>query len=262
MLKKYIILLFVSLVLMTSDRVIGFSSVKTVLQIPLMPISYGLYNVGYTVNGLIKFVVSLPSVYQENVEMEGKVKDLEESLVRFDDLLSENKALRQQLNIAGERNSKEVMASVIGIDDSKGSVLLLIDKGARDGLEEDMVAVQGKSLIGRITKVNRVSSYVLPIMSTQSKVPVKVLTGGDKIVKGLLVGELNKNIVLTEVLQRDEIRSGDLIVVSGEGGVYPAGLLVGRVNEIVSKDNELFKKATVEPVWTLESLRTVFVDIK
>ncbi len=262
MLRRYIILLFISLVLITSDRVIGFGSVKTVLQVPLMPISYGLYSVGYTVDGLVKFIVSLPSVYQENLKMQDKIKSLEESLVRYDDLVEENKALRQQLNIAGERSGQKVMASVVGIDDSNGAIFILINKGARDGLKEDMIVVLGKSLVGRITKVNRVSSYVLPIISTQSKVPVKVLTGGDDVVKGLLVGELNKNIVLTEVLQKDEIHTGDLIVVSGEGGIYPTGLLVGRVGEITSKDNELFKKATVEPVWVLEDLRTVFIDIK
>ena len=98
--------------------------------------------------------------------------------------------------------------------------------GARDGIVDGWAATDGLGLVGRISGVGRTSSRVVLLTDSNSRVPVAIQPSGQR---AIVAGD-NSNAPPLEFLESHErVRPGDRIVTSGDGGVLPAGLLVGTV---------------------------------
>jgi rod shape-determining protein MreC len=103
---------------------------------------------------------------------------------------------------------------------------VLINVGARDGIRDGWATMDGIGLVGRISGVGERTSRVILLTESNSRVPVTVQPSGQK---ALLSGDNSMLPPLDFLEARDEIRPGDRVVSSGDGGVFPAGLLVGQV---------------------------------
>lgn len=113
------------------------------------------------------------------------------------------------------------------------SVLLNVG-GARDGIMDGWAVTDGLGLVGRISGVGQRSSRVLLLTDNTSRVPVTIQPSGQRAV---LTGDNSSLPVLDFIEDFEEVRPGDRVVSSGDGGVFPAGLLVGNV--VMARDGRL-----------------------
>ncbi|MCC6306418.1 MAG: rod shape-determining protein MreC [Rhodobacteraceae bacterium] len=103
---------------------------------------------------------------------------------------------------------------------------VILNVGARDGIRDGWAAMDGLGLAGRISGVGERSARVLLLTDPSSRVPVVIQPSGQR---AILSGD-NSAAPPLEFLERPElVRPGDRAVTSGDGGVLPAGLLVGQV---------------------------------
>jgi rod shape-determining protein MreC len=103
---------------------------------------------------------------------------------------------------------------------------VLLNVGARDGIRDGWATMDGIGLVGRISGVGERTSRVILLTDTSSRIPVTVQPSGQK---ALLSGD-NSTIPPLEFLEdSDQVSPGDRVVTSGDGGVFPADLLVGEV---------------------------------
>jgi rod shape-determining protein MreC len=86
--------------------------------------------------------------------------------------------------------------------------------------------MDGIGLVGRIAGVGARTSRVILLTDTNSRVPVTVQPSGQR---AMIVGDNTAAPPLEFVENLDLVRPGDRVVSSGDGGVFPAGLLVGQV---------------------------------
>ena len=111
---------------------------------------------------------------------------------------------------------------------------VLINVGARDGILDGWATMDGIGVVGRISGVGERTARVILLTDTNSRIPVTVQPSGQK---GLLSGD-NTALPPLEFLEKaDEVRPGDRVVSSGDGGMFPAGLLVGQV--VLGNDRRL-----------------------
>ncbi|MFQ8433384.1 rod shape-determining protein MreC [Amaricoccus sp. W119] len=101
-----------------------------------------------------------------------------------------------------------------------------INVGAADGVADGAAAVDGLGLVGRVAGVADRSARVLLLSDSSSRVPVTILPSG---ARAILSGDMTAAPVLEFLDQADEIRPGDRVVTSGDGGLFPADVLVGQV---------------------------------
>lgn len=120
------------------------------------------------------------------------------------------------------------------------SVLLNVG-AARDGIKDGWAVTDGLGLVGRISGVGRNSSRVLLLTDSASRVPVTIQPSGQR---GLLAGDNSALPVLDFIEAPEEVRPGDRVVSSGDGGVFPAGLLVGSV--VLARDGRLRLRLTAD----------------
>ena len=103
---------------------------------------------------------------------------------------------------------------------------VLLNVGARDGIRDGWATMDGIGLAGRISGVGNTTARVILLTDSNSRIPVTVQPSGQK---ALLTGD-NTSAPPLEFLEKpDLVRPGDRVISSGDGGVFPAGLLVGQV---------------------------------
>lgn len=256
--RTFFILLFVSLFLLITDRTIGFGLIRGVVQTIFAPIEVGLHELGLKTYDKIVFLLKLPAIYGENKELRKEVFELRGLAAENESLQEENKVLKEQLGVQIEGKKVEISAKVLGEESDGAKVCVLINQGEAGGVGINDVAVVRKFLVGKVVNVSKRQAMVLPVFSNESKVPVYVLSS-DKKISGLAVGQYNSQVKLTEVLQDENFKIGDLVVTSGSAGVYPSGLLVGKVEKINKDKNTLFQEAELSMFWNMKELDNVFI---
>lgn len=113
------------------------------------------------------------------------------------------------------------------------SVLLNVG-GARDGIMDGWAVTDGLGLVGRIAGVGEKTSRVLLLTDNTSRVPVTIQPSGQR---AMLSGDNSILPALDFIEDSEEVRPGDRVISSGDGGVFPAGLLVGSV--VQARDGRL-----------------------
>ena len=143
-------------------------------------------------------------------------------------------------------------------------ILIIIDKGTQSGLSVNMAVISiNNGLIGRIVEIGPNWSKVLLITDADSSVSSLndrtrelAVTKGTK---GDPVSDKYGFVKLTYLATDADIITGDIITTSGFGGVFPKGILIGKVKEVKLEANGLTKYAHIEPASDLKRLEEVVV---
>ena len=154
-------------------------------------------------------------------------------------------------------------ARVVGVSLGDLHEYFFLDKGAADGVREDMVITSSEGIAGVVDQVYRHYSRFMLVSASQSRIGVKVLRRESRA-GGVLTGKgVDRALLQAEYFSRDDdIQVGDMLVTSGIGGKYPSGLYVGKVREVETDVTGLQKLARIEPAANLNHLDRVFVVLR
>lgn len=222
-----------------------------------------VHGVGTWVSGTVNAVGELRRLRAELDELRAQIASYERSLVDVNELQIENAGLREQLGLTRVYPFDQIPAEVIAVDPAGGTTIV-VNKGSRHGVELGMsvVAFQNgmRGLVGRIVTAGIAASTVMPIYDVGSYVSgrhqgsrYEGITQG----RGLAGGTLSMSLVPKAA--RAEIGFGDLVLTSGLGGLYPRGLHIGRVEEVIPKRYEESLELVIEPIIDFSRLEFVFI---
>ncbi len=196
---------------------------------------------------------------EERDELAGERNRLLSRVAELEAAERQNVALRRQLEAEGiEIKGRLLVAQTAGVVDQGGVSLILINKGSADGIKEGQAVLSDGVLVGRIRRVSERSATVQPPQSLGSIIPVSIRYGSE-VTKGVVEGNYNLTTQLNQVLLEEKLEEGSIILTSGEGGTYPANLVVGKVGTVRREASQLFQSAEVELLWDIGQLETVFV---
>lgn len=141
-------------------------------------------------------------------------------------LEDENRSLRDLLNFHPGPTASYITARVVA--DTGGAFVrsVLINAGTRDGVARGQAVVSGEGLVGRVTQAGDRSARVLLMTDLNSRIPVVV---GEARKRAILAGDNSDNPRLIYADAKTPLDAGELIVTSGEGGVFKPGLPIGVV---------------------------------
>lgn len=165
-------------------------------------------------------------VHEQNVELRRELQRMQSWREAALQLEQKNAQLLALNNVRLSPRLVFVTGEVLTDSGSPFRQSVLVNTGREDGVEDGAAVVDGLGLVGRIAGVGDRAARVLLITDGSSRLPIEVRPSGQR---GLLAGD-NRSAPLIEFLdQSDEIRPGDRVVTSGDGGILPPGLLVGQV---------------------------------
>ena len=217
-----------------------------------------------------KWVFNKIDDYKELVNIREKYQDLLPEVDRIDSLMSENAELRKQLESMKEEldidytiNEYDFLnATVISRNISYWYNTITIDKGSYNGVEVDMVVVNSQGLIGKIVSTTTFTSEVklLTTSDTNNKISVAISSNNKKLYGLIKEYNYNNNYLEVEGISNTEsVSIGDLVYTSGLGGVFPSGILIGKVSKIETDEYDLAKIINVSPIADFDDINYVAI---
>ncbi len=252
---KYI---FISFFILT----LGFSGllnpVRGVFQKVAFPIQIGLRDMGLNVKGTFEFLANLSKLRGENMALLEENAQLEAEVVELKKLAWENEALKDQLNVEDSPVLGEdlFLVNIMGNPSDLTRSSVLIDRGSSQGVRVGDVILRGNVLVGRVQETLETRSVVSLATSPNMIITVFDLDSGTE---GVAVGRYGMYVDMTRILPSEEIHMGDTVVTSGKDGLFPFGLVVGRVTEVSEISTEPVKSARLESSLDLSDLKKGFL---
>ncbi|MBP2633260.1 MAG: mreC: rod shape-determining protein MreC [Firmicutes bacterium] len=203
------------------------------------------------------------TVYQQNKMLKSEIEQLRQTQVNITEITAENERLH---NVLGYKQAAVqfdlITARVIARDPSNWTSTIVINRGTDDEIAKDMAVVTPQGLVGNVVSVAKNSARVQLILDRRSSVGGLVQRPESRVA-GIIAGDNNNKMMVRMInIPRDaDIVEGDQIVTSGFGGIYPKGISLGEVENIVNDDGGLLKYAVLKPSVDFQKLEEVSVIV-
>jgi rod shape-determining protein MreC len=201
--------------------------------------------------GIIDDFQSYARIYEQNQELRRELQQMRAWREAALQLEQKYAKLLDLNNVRVDPQLTHVTGVVLADSGSPFRHSVLLNVGARDGIRDGWATMDGLGLVGRISGVGQTTSRVVLLTDANSRVPVTVQPSGQR---AILSGDNTDLPPLDFIEKSDLVRPGDRVVSSGDGGVFPAGLLVGQV--VLGPDRR-FRVALSADYLRLEFLRVL-----
>lgn len=218
--------------------------------------------VGKGIGGIGEYFGSIKALRAENEALKNVNTALQKQISDMQGLSDENDELRKMLDLREKQTSIDmVAASVSAKDPSNWYSSLTINRGSDHGIKINQPVVNSnRELVGRIVRVGGDWAEVVTILDTRSSVGATVKRSKEiGIAEGNSELRVDGKCRLGYVERTADIAVGDFVETSGLGGIFPKGLVIGKIVEVHDENATMSKAATIEPLADIVKLNEVFV---
>lgn len=195
------------------------------------------------------------------LELERENQSMQLRVMQGEAALKENDRLRAQFGVTRQYPWNKKLARVVARDPANWWRTIQIDRGSRDGVTNNAPVFTAAGLVGRVSEVGFAQSQVILLGDPACRVAVLV---GETREHGIIApsssSPLDDTLVELSYLSRhSKLIPGQLVVTSGEGGIFPPGIIVGQVADIRAAGYGLYKEARVSLAVKMNQLEEVWV---
>lgn len=235
---SFVILIFISIVAIFAGRsennvIVSVGAGIVDIMAPIMAVAVMPLDILRESGGAIKTYLF---VHGKNLQLEEDNKKLRIQIARLYQVQKENEKMRELLKYIKEIEYKYVTAKVVGNASGPFARSALINAGEDDAVLKGQAVVMDGGLVGRIIEVGHHSSRVLLLTDINSRVPVISM---DSRERSILSGNNTENPKLTYLPKQSKIADGEVMVTSGDGDVFPPGIMVGRAYKLSDSSYEV-----------------------
>lgn len=252
-LKVFLTLVLISFLIFILDIFHFLTLPKSLAFYITNPISFGLFTTYKNIGKQFYFIFQARLSTQENKALKEQIGSLLSENAKLRKNLAETENLLSQKQHLDPQTYNLIPTRPIGI-----GRYLKIDKGSLDNIKVGEAIVFNENLIGKIIAVSEKSSNIQLLTDPDSKIAA-FSQGLEGRAKGILLGQFGTEIILDKILHEEKISAGDLVYTEGTEGLFPRGLILGRVAEVIEQQNQVFKTAKVVPIFDISDLDLVFV---
>jgi rod shape-determining protein MreC len=201
--------------------------------------------------------VNLRQVRQQNEDLQKQLAQLRLERAAISEDAVEAHRLRQLLDFKQHYITATVAAQVIGTSGSDQSRLLILDKGASDGLKPGMAVITPDGAVGKLRDVFAGTSQLLLLSDPTSGAGVFLQSTR---IRAILKGSATGQIVIGNLTPDSRIKPGEKVLTSGGDMVFPRGLAVGTIESIrPDPEHQPYTLITLKPAANLNQLEEVLV---
>ena len=175
---------------------------------------------------LLRDFQSYQRIYQQNQELRRELQQMKSWKEAALQLEQENARLLDLNSVRLDPRHTHVTGVVMADSGSPFRQSVLLNVGRRDGVLDGWATMDGLGLVGRISGVGQNASRVILLTDTTSRIPAGIQPSGQN---AIVVGDNTGSPPIDFLEGPDLVRPGDRVVSSGDGGVFPAGLVIGQV---------------------------------
>lgn len=237
---------------------------ERIVTVVLAPVEYAVSKVGYAVRHTGTSVGELLSVYQNNQALKEENENLRRAIIDNTEIVAENARLKALLDYRKAAPQFDtVVAAVVARDPAAWTNIIVINRGTAHGIAKDMAVVTPQGLVGSVVQAYGSSAKVQLILDPRSAVGGLVQRPESRVA-AIVEGNAAKPLApkMVNIARDADIIKGDKIITSGFGGIYPKGILLGEVTEVVNEEGGLLKYAVLKPAADFDRLEEVAVIVR
>lgn len=225
---------------------------------PVQSLTSGLSG---SITGFLDQFLRASEISQENEQLREENRKLIEQMVDYENYKHENESLKEQLGIQEENPQWETMtASVIGRDPSDQFYSFTIDKGTLGGVSYQDPVITADGLVGIVSEVGPVFAKVTTILDVRLNVACQdVRTQDVATISGDIEMAQQGKCKMSLIPRESGIAKGDIVQTAGTSGLYPQGIVVGRVSDVGFEPQGTMMYAVVEPANDIKSIKDVVI---
>ena len=225
---------------------------------PVQSLTSGLSG---SITGFLDQFLRASEISQENEQLREENRKLIEQMVDYENYKHENESLKEQLGIQEENPQWETMtASVIGRDPSDQFYSFTIDTGTLDGVSYQDPVITADGLVGIVSEVGPVFAKVTTILDVRLNVACQdVRTQDVATISGDIEMAQQGKCKMSLIPRESGIAKGDIVQTAGTSGLYPQGIVVGRVSDVGFEPQGTMMYAVVEPANDIKSIKDVVI---
>ena len=193
---------------------------------------------------------------QENLQLRQTLEEYRQKEVRYQEAQQALTRLEGLLELKRQVALPVIGARVIAYDPSLWSRCALIDQGKAQGVKNGLPVLAPEGIVGRVVEAYPQYAKVMLIVDLKSGADAMVQRSR---VRGILQGKGGNRCSLDFVPKNADVQVGDLVLASGLTGIYPKGLVFGKVTEANKKNPGVFQEIEVTPTVDLSALEEVLV---
>lgn len=212
--------------------------------------------------GFFQQIWNFRSTAQENEQLKERLTQVETELNNARQATIENERLKGLLGLSEQTDIKSVPARVIARDPSVWFNTITINRGSSSGIGMNMPVVTSGGIVGRVITVSPFASQVMLLTDEKAGAGAVVGQLGQSGALGSVRGRADLGVALIEmryVSGTEKVEVGDNVMTTGQDGIYPAGLNVGRVVDVKSGTATQAHQILIQPGAQLDRLEDVAV---
>ncbi|MBV9215883.1 MAG: rod shape-determining protein MreC [Acidobacteria bacterium] len=253
LLVNFVMMAFDARDINTGERVVR-SWTQTVAEFVQSPVT----SVTAAISNYFSSLAHLRTAQSENDQLKQTVQELQVQLKQKEDLDAENKRLRALLGLKEQSKYPVVNARIIGRDPSMWFDSFIVDIGSLNGVKLNMPVVTDGGLVGRVTSVGPLTSLVDLITHNKSGLGGVVGQIGESNALGVVSGTGKTDVLeMKYVPGTTDVQVGQSVFTSGQDGIYPAGLKVGEIVNVVSGSATTPHQIEIRPAAQLSSMQEI-----
>lgn len=258
----FIIILFVCIA-MTNGKMRNVTLIESVLNdfIALPQRAYTYIKQYVTGNDL--FFSEVENLKTENNELKEKVKNLEEKVADYEKVNAENQVLKSHVNLSDKYpDYNVVVADIISKSNTNWEAIYVINKGSNDGIKAGMTVIAEAGLFGYVETVTKNTSKIISVLDAGNSVSARVTRTRDEVVCKGSISLLDKQeLKVINIPTGTVLVEGDKLETSGMGGIYPKGIGIGKVVEVLNKKNPIENEAILKMYVDFDKVETLAVIV-
>ena len=211
------------------------------------------------ISGNSSFFTNIDILKEENEKLQEENSRQAQSLRELEIIKAENETLKEYLGLTQKySNFETIPAYIINKDITNYNETIVINVGEKDGIKANMTVIADQGLVGHVISTTQTTAKVQTIIDPASSVSSNISTSREAII---VTGTLEKPSTLkASYIPTDaSLLENDKIETSGLGGIYPKGIPIGTIKQIVNTKNVTDRYAYVETVVDFKKLETVLV---
>jgi rod shape-determining protein MreC len=208
------------------------------------------------VKNFFSTIYQLNKISQENSQLTSQVMKLQQQLVDQNQQSLENQALRAELGFVKNTTQPLAACTVLSENPYGQTDALVLNCGSKDGVDEGQAVISQGYLVGKIIYAGPDSSTALLITDSNFSTDARV---SQTNATALVRGSFGSGLILDQVQQTSDLQKGWLVVTAGISAKIPKNILIGQVSDILSANNDLFKRAALLSPIDFDNLQFVFV---
>ncbi len=233
----------------------------------LEPVQKGLNSAIDSVSGFFASISEGMAIRDENKNLEAENAELLNEIAQLQEAGRQYAELKDAFQLKAQFDSYKIIGGrVMTREIGAWFDVFRIDIGTRDGIEVtetlSFAVVDAQSrLIGRLISTDTSSAKVLPLLHEGFAVSAKINTVNSPLfrVRGDIDIKAQGLCLIDQIPANASLQVGDIVITSGAGGLFPAGIQIGEIVKIIDNDARNQRQAYLKPSTDLENLSTVFV---